>query len=163
MSYPLEIDIVRQAGDWPPALDALAERAIAAAIKGSGIAPVGPVEVSVLLTDDASQQALNARWRNKDQPTNVLSFPQREPGDPVTGLIGDLSLAHETLEREASGLGKSFEAHFVHLVVHGMLHLLDFDHQTRAEALAMEARETDIMAQLGYDDPYGGDEPEEDR
>jgi probable rRNA maturation factor len=110
----------------------------------------------VLLTDDAAQQVLNSQWRGKDKPTNVLSFPALDPDDPLEGLLGDISLAYETLWREAQELEKPFEHHFAHLLVHGMLHVLGYDHLSEQEALAMEARETDIMGLLGYPDPYDG-------
>lgn len=160
MTHPLVVEIAVEAGAWPEALHALAERALLAAAAGSGRPLAGPAEVSVLLTDDAAQAALNRQWRGKEGSTNVLSFPQLEAGEPFGGLLGDLSLAFETLEREAKGLEKPFEEHFSHLLVHGFLHLCGLDHETRQEALAMEGRETDIMAALGYPDPYRGEEPQ---
>lgn len=156
MSATLSVDIAIEAGDWPEGLEPLAERALSAALDHCGRAIAGPCEISVLLTDDAAQQVLNRQWRGKDYPTNVLSFPAIEAEESVEGLLGDISLAHETLVREAGNLEKPFEDHFVHLLVHGMLHILGFDHETEHEALAMEARETDIMALLGYPDPYDG-------
>ena len=108
----------------------------------------------MLLTDDAEQRALNAQWRGKDAATNVLSFPQLEPFAPLAGLLGDISLARETLEREAAELGKSFTDHFTHLVVHGFLHILGHDHIEEADALVMEGLETQILASLGIADPY---------
>ena len=84
----------------------------------------------------------------------MLSFPQIEPFDPVIGLLGDITLARETLEREAAELGKSLEDHFTHLMVHGFLHILGYDHLDEAEALQMEGLETQILAGLGIDDPY---------
>lgn len=104
--------------------------------------------------DDASQRELNKQWRQIDKPTNVLSFPQIEPFSPVLGLLGDITLARETLEREAAELGKSFTDHFTHLVVHGFLHILGYDHIDESEALVMEGLETQILATLGIDDPY---------
>jgi probable rRNA maturation factor len=115
---------------------------------------IGPAEISVLLTSDAEQQRLNKAWRNIDKPTNVLSFPQIEPFSPVEGLIGDISLARETLEREAKEQGVTLEAHFTHLVVHGFLHILGYDHLTEDEALAMESLEIQILKTLGIADPY---------
>ena len=106
------------------------------------------------MTDDAEQQELNRQWRGIDKPTNVLSFPQIEPFAAVTGLLGDIILARETLEREATELEKPLTDHFTHLVVHGFLHLLGFDHETEAEALVMEALETQILDSLGIADPY---------
>ncbi|WP_116652401.1 rRNA maturation RNase YbeY [Pelagibacterium sediminicola] len=158
MSFPLEIDIAIEAGGWPDGLEPLAQGALRAALKGSGHALSGPAELSVLLTDDAHQRALNRQWRQKDASTNVLSFPLLDPDAPLEGLLGDISLAHETLLREADALSKPFEDHFVHLLVHGMLHILGFDHETESEALVMERHETDIMLELGYADPYDGQE-----
>lgn len=97
---------------------------------------------------------LNRDWRQIDKPTNVLSFPQIEPFGPVVGILGDITLARETLEREAADLGKSFTDHFTHLVVHGFLHILGYDHIEDDEALVMEGLETQILAILGIDDPY---------
>jgi probable rRNA maturation factor len=107
-----------------------------------------------VLLDDESQQALNKQWRGIDKPTNVLSFPQIEAFSPVLGLLGDITLARETLEREAEELGVSFTDHFTHLVVHGFLHILGYDHIQESEALVMEALETQILATLGVSDPY---------
>jgi probable rRNA maturation factor len=84
----------------------------------------------------------------------VLSFPQIEPFSPVIGILGDIILAHETLEREAADLEKPLEHHFTHLVVHGFLHILGYDHLTEDEALVMEGLETQILAGLGVPDPY---------
>ena len=156
MSVPLTVDINIEKGDWPEGLVPLAERVLATALERSGYAVDGPCEISVLLTDDAAQQALNREWRGKDKSTNVLSFPALDADDPIEGLLGDISLAHETLVREADELEKPFAQHFAHLLVHGMLHILGYDHLSEDEALAMEARETDIMGLLGYPDPYDG-------
>jgi probable rRNA maturation factor len=88
----------------------------------------------------------------------VLSFPQIEPFGPVVGILGDIILARETLEREAAELGKPFNEHFTHLVVHGFLHILGYDHIQDDEALVMEDLETQILAGLGISDPYAEDE-----
>jgi probable rRNA maturation factor len=114
----------------------------------------GIAELSIVLMDDAGQQVLNQQWRQIDKPTNVLSFPQIEPFSPVLGLLGDITLARETLERETAELGVSFADHFTHLVVHGFLHILGYDHIEESEALVMEGLETQILATLGVDDPY---------
>lgn len=107
--------------------------------------------VSVLLGDDAALRALNKRWRGKDKPTNVLSFPAT-PGPER--LLGDLALAAETVAAEAAAQGKSFETHMAHLLTHGLLHLLGYDHETDSDAERMEARERRILAGLGLADPY---------
>lgn len=124
------------------------------ALKQSKAKVKGAAELSILLTNDEEQQALNKAWRGKDSSTNVLSFPQIEPGDPVVGLLGDITMARETLIREAEEQGVSFEDHFTHLVVHGFLHILGYDHLDDDEAAAMEGLETSILATLGIDDPY---------
>ena len=114
----------------------------------------GAAELSIVLTDDERQRALNRQWRGIDASTNVLSFPQLTPFSPVSGIVGDITLAHETLEREAAEQGKSFSDHFAHLVVHGFLHLLGYDHIEEADALVMEGLETQILDTLGIADPY---------
>lgn len=151
---PLEIAVIRNAEGWPEHFDALAEKAVLAALAGAGAKMKGAAEISVLLTDDAEQRELNAQWRGKDSSTNVLSFPQIEPFAPVSGLLGDITLARETLEREAADLGKSLDDHFTHLMVHGFLHILGYDHIEDGEALQMEGLETQILAGLGIEDPY---------
>ncbi len=121
-----------------------------------------PLEISIRLSDDAAVQALNRAYRGKDLPTNVLSFPMYA-ADEVAGLaasddpeilLGDIILAHETCAREALARGVALEAHAKHLIVHGTLHLLGYDHIGDEEAEAMEALERVIMAKLGLHDPY---------
>jgi probable rRNA maturation factor len=124
------------------------------ALRQSGAKLKGAAELSILLTNDEEQQALNQQWRGKDSSTNVLSFPQIEPFGPVVGILGDITLARETLEREAVEQGVSFTDHFTHLVVHGFLHILGYDHLTDDEALQMEGLETKILDSLGIADPY---------
>ncbi|HVW91159.1 MAG TPA: rRNA maturation RNase YbeY [Devosia sp.] len=132
----------------------MADRAVFEALAQSGARVKGVAELSILLTDDAEQQVLNRQWRGMDKPTNVLSFPQIEPFAPLEGLIGDIVLARETLEREAADLGKPVTEHFTHLVVHGFLHILGYDHIEDDEAAEMEGLETRILARLGIADPY---------
>ncbi|HEY0033097.1 MAG TPA: rRNA maturation RNase YbeY [Devosia sp.] len=132
----------------------MAERAVLEALRQSGAKLKGAAELSILLTNDEEQQALNQQWRGKDSSTNVLSFPQIEPFGPVVGILGDITLARETLEREAVEQGVSFTDHFTHLVVHGFLHILGYDHLTDDEALQMEGLETKILDSLGIADPY---------
>ncbi len=111
-------------------------------------------ELTVRIVGEAEITDLNRRYRGKDRPTNVLSFPfEAPPGVPVE-LLGDLVIAAPVVRREAAEQGKPEIAHWAHLVVHGTLHLLGHDHQTDAEAEAMEAREVAILATLGYPDPY---------
>ena len=117
--------------------------------------PLHPLaELSVLLCDDARMREINRQWRGIDKPTNVLSFPQALPGGG--NPLGDIAVAHETVAREASEEGKSFEDHYSHMIVHGFLHLLGFDHENDADAGEMEARERQILARLGIADPYAG-------
>jgi probable rRNA maturation factor len=111
----------------------------------------GEWEVTVLLTDDAEQQALNREHRRKNKPTNVLSFPAPEFVRPH---LGDLSLAFETCAQEAEEQGKPLENHLQHLVAHGVLHLVGWDHEDDAEADAMEALERKVLEGLGVPDPY---------
>jgi len=121
--------------------------------------PARAYEVSVVLTDDARQRRLNAEYRGKDVSTNVLSFPSGEDADAgfpddIALPLGDITLALETVQREAETQGLSFADHFCHLLVHGMLHLAGHDHETDDEADAMEALEIEILATLGVADPY---------
>lgn len=122
------------------------------------------IEVSVLLTSDAAVQNLNRDYRGQDRPTNVLAFEADKPEDEATAagvplLLGDVVLARETLLREAKAQGKAPADHLRHLVVHGALHLLGFDHQAEAEAERMEAAEIAILAVLGIADPYAPARP----
>lgn len=147
-----------------PEAEALARAAVEAALQG---APVGPLaEVSVVLTNDAALRALNCEWRGKDSPTNVLSFPALERVELAAGaaadprrpaLLGDVVLALETTQKEADDAGKTLAAHAAHLLVHGVLHLLGYDHETEADAALMEPVETRILARLGVADPYSGE------
>ena len=142
------IEIEVEDAAWTAALpdvDAVVFRAATAAL--------GAVEgdVVVLLTDDAGVQDLNARFRDKDRPTNVLSFPAAESAFPH---LGDVVLAHAYCAAEAEAQGKTLSDHLSHLVVHGVLHLLGRDHEDDAEAEEMEAEEREILAALGVADPY---------
>ena len=147
----IEVEVEDQA--WTDALaDAVAvvERAAAAALAGA------EGDVVVLLTDDAAVHDLNARFRDRDQPTNVLSFPAAESAAPH---LGDLVLAFGVCSAEAGAQGKSLADHLTHLTVHGVLHLLGRDHIDEAEAEAMEAEERTLLASLGVADPYRPHEP----
>jgi probable rRNA maturation factor len=108
-------------------------------------------DVSLLLGDDAAIAKLNKEFRGKDGTTNVLSFPPAEPDDV---FLGDIALAAETIAEEAQFQGKAFEAHAAHLVVHGFLHLLGYNHENEGDAARMEGRETAILRSIGIDDPY---------
>ena len=126
-------------------LESAVERAALAALAGEA------AEVVVLLTDDAAQAELNARFRGRPGSTNVLSFPAPETARPH---LGDLSLALETCRTEAAAQGKPLAHHLAHLVVHGVLHLRGRDHEYEVEAEAMEAEERTILASLAIPDPY---------
>ena len=143
----------------------LVRRAAEAAIAESAFPQLttGPrlVELSVRLASDDEVQSLNAEWRGKDKPTNVLSFPMTDPADLLEAnvaerelLLGDIILAHGVCEAEAAEKGVSVEQHATHLVVHGTLHLLGYDHHADDEAADMEAREVRALARLGIANPY---------
>ncbi|WP_102959588.1 rRNA maturation RNase YbeY [Mangrovicella endophytica] len=161
----LAIELAVEDEGWHDAglgdLEAFARRFVEAAARRAGVPDDVETELSVTLTGDAAVQALNAEWRNKDRPTNVLSFPirQLQPGERPGPLLGDLVLARETVEREAAAEDKRFADHAGHLLVHGMLHLLGHDHIDDETADAMEALEIEALADLGIADPYA-DAPE---
>ena len=114
-------------------------------------------ELTIRLTDEEESQALNSEYRGKDKPTNVLSFPfEMPPGIPLE-LLGDLIICVGVVEREAQEQAKTTEAHWAHMVIHGCLHLLGYDHIKDDEAEEMEALERDLLASLGYPDPYAAD------
>ncbi|HEY1879245.1 MAG TPA: rRNA maturation RNase YbeY [Caulobacteraceae bacterium] len=106
-------------------------------------------EIAILLTNDASLRRLNSRFLNKDRPTNVLSFPDSSPG-----RLGDVALAFGVCEAEARIQGKSLADHLAHLVIHGVLHLLGYDHIADEDAAAMEDRERRLLAEMNIPDPY---------
>lgn len=115
-----------------------------------------PTELSLVLTDDASIKEINAQWRNKDKATNVLSFPAFDitAGDQPGPMLGDIIIARETVEREAQEEAKSFDQHLHHMIVHGLLHLLGYDHEEEEEAEEMETLEREILHALAIPDPY---------
>lgn len=145
----LEVDMVGGSPLWRGHEDILS-KALAAAAAEEGVTGV----VSVLLGDDAAIAAMNAQFRGKAGATNVLSFPPARAGDGGDRFLGDIALAAETIVEEAEFQGKRFEHHAAHLVVHGFLHLLGYDHMQPADAEKMEARERAILAAIGIDDPY---------
>ena len=153
----IAIDIIVEAGAWPPkrALKSLVGKAVCAALDEVG-ADGGGSELGVVFSDDAHIRTLNAGWRAKDKPTNVLSFPAFpvKPGEKLPPMLGDIVLAAETVAREAELEGKPLDHHITHLVVHGVLHLLGHDHEDEAEAERMEALERAALARLAIPDPY---------
>jgi probable rRNA maturation factor len=146
------IEVEIEADAWLEALPDAAAR-VRAAVEAALAEAKGPAEaeITVLLTDDAEQRTLNAQFRGKDKPTNVLSFPSPEFAAPH---VGDVALAYETCAGEAQEQSKPLSDHLSHLVAHGVLHLLGWDHESDAEAEAMEALERKVMARLGVPDPY---------
>jgi probable rRNA maturation factor len=153
----LEIDIGIESDNWLKVhdLEARIVSAIHAAARHAGIALRKGAEVSILLTDDATVRTLNRSWRKQDKPTNVLSFPAATPaGLGKAPMLGDIAVAFETVAREAHADGKTLDDHLLHLVVHGFLHLLGFDHLDDAEAGIMEDYERKILGSLGISDPY---------
>ena len=114
-----------------------------------------PAEVSILLTDDSAVRVLNREWRGIDKATNVLSFPAPETmSKGAAGILGDIVIAYETLERESADEDRDFLHHLTHLTVHGYLHLVGYDHQDDAQATAMEALESKIMMRMQLPDPW---------
>ena len=139
-----------------PGAEQLVEAAAAAALHEIDFGGGG---VSILLTDDTSVRELNGRFRSKDYATNVLSFPA--PANPE-GLLGDIALACGVCAREAAEQGKPLANHLQHLVTHGVLHLVGYDHETDAEAEQMEGLERVILAVLGVPDPYAAEQGDHD-
>lgn len=173
----LAVEVMAEDERWAefiPDASALAERAALAAYAAAAAdsfdpAPPDAAELTVVLTDDAAVQALNRDYRGKDAPTNVLSFatiddesaPPPPPGEPL--FLGDVILARETCLREAEEAGKPAGDHLFHLVVHGVLHCLGFDHEADAEAEEMEALETAILRDHGLPDPYAPEADPDDQ
>ena len=108
-------------------------------------------EVTIRITDEDEMRRLNYRWRNIDCPTNVLSFPLHDAGSP---LLGDIVICAPVLRREVAQQGKSAHAHWAHMIIHGILHLMGYDHSDETDAESMEAKETAILQDLGFPDPY---------
>jgi probable rRNA maturation factor len=162
MTFTVDIDVADPGwNDLVPELEALAERAVAVTGERLGSA-AGDGEISLVFADDGFVRALNAAHRGKDAPTNVLSFPiGADVPQGVLRLLGDVVLARETVAREAAEQGKPVADHVAHLLVHGILHLCDWDHETADEAEAMEALEVELLARLGIPDPYRALAPDE--
>jgi probable rRNA maturation factor len=155
----LTVDILIESEAWQmlPGAEEVARRAIAFAAASTDETRHRNAELSVLFCDDETIAVLNGRWRGQEKPTNVLSFPAL----PLHGAapldktpLGDIAIAYETLVREAAESGKTASAHLAHLVVHGFLHLVGYDHQVDDEAERMERLERDILARIGVADPY---------
>ncbi len=174
----IEIAVVAQDPTWREILkepEEVASRAARAALRHRGAANFGrasrksrqsgdrpgPAELAVVLADDRLVRSLNREYRGRDRATNVLSFAGLDGPDELGApcLLGDVVLARETVVREACEQGKTPADHLAHLVVHGVLHLLGYDHQTTAQAETMETLERAVLAELGVADPYLGSEP----
>jgi probable rRNA maturation factor len=161
-----DIAVTVHSGEWDariPRAEELCRRAAGAALAdaASRLPPGRPAELSIVLADDRLLRDLNRDYRHRDKPTNVLSFPSGfldGEGDPGEGpfTLGDVVIALSTLAREAAAQGKSNEDHLAHLVVHGVLHLLGYDHETERDAREMERVEARVLAGLGVADPYEG-------
>jgi probable rRNA maturation factor len=135
--------------------EALASEVIAKAVAATKIKLAKGAEVSLLLCDDARIREINREWRGLDKATNVLSFPAAPRALLAKSpAVGDIAIAYETVAREAVDEGKTFRDHYMHMVAHGFLHLLGYDHETDAEAVEMEGLEISILAALGVADPY---------
>ena len=154
------IDVLVDAQLWQALPDAedIVRRAIELAADGRVLAHHRGGAIAVLLCDDAAIAELNSRWRSRDRPTNVLSFPAPPPlapPGPFLGTpLGDIAIAYETVAREAGEQGKTVADHLAHLAVHGFLHLMGYDHHIEIEAERMERLERDILARIGIADPY---------
>jgi probable rRNA maturation factor len=116
--------------------------------------PLTEPPVSLKIVSATESQQLNHEYRGKDHPTNVLSFPAELPAELDLPLLGDLAICAEVVAREAAEQGKPLQAHWAHMLVHGVLHLLGYDHLTDSEAETMESREVVILESLGFADPY---------
>lgn len=165
----LDLAVTVEDDRWREILGEDAERLVTPFVLAAleaGEAPREAVEIGIALADDERVRVLNRDYRGKDRPTNVLSFALTEgeeipvpEGGPV--MLGDLVLARETVLREAAEQGKAPRDHAAHLIVHGVLHLLGYDHLTDADALLMERTEAAVLARFGLADPYAEDGPTE--
>jgi probable rRNA maturation factor len=152
-----DAEVVEEAGDWSAieARNPLVARIASTMEKHPSCARLRGRSATVVLADNELVRALNRTYRHKDTPTNVLSFPfGTSPDTDDAGHLGDVVLALETVLREAADQGLPPEHHFQHLVVHGLLHLIGFDHEAEEDAIKMEQLETRILGELGIPDPY---------
>jgi len=154
MTHRLTIELNRASKLWPADLKPLARKVLAAARTAIPEKLAGDAEISVLLGADSDQKALNLAFRGRAKSTNVLSFPALVPGASIEGFLGDISLAYQTVSREAAWAGIPLRHHFAHLLAHGFLHILGYDHERDEEAGRMEALETAILARLSIRNPY---------
>lgn len=152
------VDISMPCDNWEdlPDLRSILIKAACEAAKAGGVSSPENTEISIVLASDDFIRDLNRRYRNKDRPTNVLSFPagDHEPEDEAPKLLGDIILAFETIRSEAVKQNKPIVNHVSHLTVHGVLHLLGHGHENRSDAETMESLEVDILNGLGVPNPY---------
>ncbi|MES9967011.1 MAG: rRNA maturation RNase YbeY [Sedimenticola sp.] len=148
MNLQLDVQRIDDAAGIPG--DGQFQRWIAAALAGRR----DSAELTIRIVDETESHELNLQYRGKDRPTNVLSFPFEAPEVVESDLLGDLVICAPVVAREAEEQGKTLEAHWAHMVVHGALHLLGFDHQNEQEAEEMEGLEREIIEVMGYPDPY---------
>ena len=153
MDLFVDVQIADEVAEQPklPSEDELQSWAFAAI---NGRCDLEEPELTIRLVDNPESQQLNHEYRGKDKPTNVLSFPFEAPPEVPIPLLGDLIIAVPVVEQEAIEQNKTSRAHWAHMVVHGCLHLLGYDHIKDEEAEIMESLEREILAQLGFDDPY---------
>lgn len=149
MSYQIDIEINSSSTEIPAAENI--EQWISAALASDALSEA---EVSVYIVDEAESQTLNAQYRGKDKPTNVLSFPADIPEAVGIPLLGDLVVCAPVVAREAKEQGKSLDAHWAHMLVHGTLHLLGYDHIEDDEAETMESLETELITRMNFPAPY---------
>ncbi|MDA9207391.1 rRNA maturation RNase YbeY [Octadecabacter sp.] len=159
------VDVLHEGGDWPQSFDISAAHAVSAALAGVGLNP-SLFSVSILACDDGRIAQLNEDFRQKGTPTNVLSWPSDDraaqidgempaaPDLPMDAELGDIAISFDTCAREAAEAGKLFTDHVSHLIVHGTLHLLGFDHIRDADAALMEGLEVEILGKLDIPNPY---------
>lgn len=159
----IDLQLAVEADGWPDAddLQALCAATVDAVcnhmMTETGLQlPHRGCELSLVFGDDAAMRSINRQWRDQDKTTNVLSFPARpvQPGESPGPMLGDIVFALETVQREADELGIPFDNHLTHLLVHGFLHLLGYDHMNDSDAGVMEGHETRILAMLDLSDPY---------
>lgn len=157
----LTCDILLDDPRWRDRLDAeeLVNKVVLKIIEVTNTTLYAQAEASFMFSDDNRIRKLNAEWRKKDAPTNVLSFPASH-GDDLSEapLLGDVVLAYETIDREAADEGKPFSHHAAHMIAHGFLHLIGFDHESDVDAIEMENVESRILMDLGMPDPWAGDD-----
>lgn len=152
----LEIELSSPCPDWPKGLKRQFDRLLSAVCESLNLEEERTV--SIVLADDVFVRKLNKEYRGKDKPTNVLSFPQDTGDDPIaaleSGSYGDIVLALETVQKEALEQEKSFDDHLSHLIIHGFLHLLGYDHEDDRSAAEMENLEIAILNRFGIKNPY---------